>query len=147
MAINNYHEITGTLYAKKVRKVIGKQAKNLGKEYEFYYYIVEVPTRKTWTADGAEKSVEKKELVKFKLPMGMSPDDFEVGDNVFIGFNITGREFERNDGSGKDVINENDLKTIKHTDVQTKSPLRETTFIPPSQQADAENDDDQDLPF
>lgn len=151
--INNEHEITGTLYGKKTRTAEGKKATNLGKVYEFYYFIVEVPTRKTWTSDGKEKSVEKKELIKFKLSMGMNPDDFEVGDHIFVRFTITGREFEKKDGSGKDVINENEIKLIKITDTQidkdktaqtSQTPKRDTTFMPAQQSNDNE---DENLPF
>lgn len=150
MALNNEHEIIGTLYGKITRTAEGKKANNMGKLYSFFYYTVEVPTMKTWTTDGKEKIVEKKELIKFKLPMGMSPDDYEVKDHLLIRFTITGHEFDKKDGSGKDVMNENEIKSIKFADIErgkanpVDAPKRDTTFIP---QAGNNTNNDDDLPF
>jgi len=148
--INNEHTVTGTLYSKITRTAEGKKPANMGKIYEFYYYIIEAPTRKTWTADGKEKVVEKKELIKFSLPMGMSPDDFDVTDHVEIRFSITGREWTNKQGE-KDVINENKISHIKFADIKTdegnvvRNPKKDDVFVPPTYKDEPEEESD--LPF
>jgi hypothetical protein len=151
---NNEHEVTGTLYSKITRTAVGKKTTNAGKVYEFYYYVIEVPTIKVWSVEGKEKRVEKKELIKFKLPMGMSPDDFERGDHIFVRFTITGREWEKKDGSGKDVINENEIKLIKFADIESgqtdsrHNPNREKVFVAPTVNENVpDNNQEDDLPF
>lgn len=151
MVINNEHPITGTLYSKITRTATGKKAKNLGKIYEFYYYILEVPTRKTWTVEGKERSIEKKELIKFSLPQGVNPDDFAVGDHLKLAFTITGNEWVNRDGV-KDVINENKILRIGFDDIQNgasdsrHNPGREKVFVPQSMNTESNIDDDN-LPF
>ncbi len=144
--------VIGTVYSKITRKAEGKKASNMGKVYEFFYYMVEAPTVKRWTADGKEKSVTKKEIIKFSLPMGMNPDDFEVADPVEIDFTITGREWIKSDGT-KDVINENKITNIKFAPVQGEDG-KTTRYVPKNremspipQPRDINYDYNEDLPF
>lgn len=114
--IENDFRLKGTLYAKDVRKWVGK--KDPTKEGETHYYIVEVPTRKTWMDGEKERSITKTEFIKMKIPWRMSPDDFEIKDQIEMGFYISGREYDKKDGAGKGWINENEITTIKHSERQ-----------------------------
>lgn len=154
---NNEHRLTGTLYSKLTRRVVGTKAKNKGKEFEFYYYIVEAQSmiRKTEAKDDKINNIAftKKDLVKFSLPYGMSIDEFDIGDPVDIAFTITGREWTNKEGV-KDVINENKITYIRFADIKTDEgkPKKDMTFVPPQFKPASESslgspDVEDDLPF
>jgi hypothetical protein len=154
MKYPNEFTIDGTLYHKETRTVVGK--KDPTKNYDFNSYVLEIDSPMTWQKDGREITTVKKELVKFALPFGFPPETFSIGDFVQVRFKLTGREFDKRDGTGKGYSTEPQATYIKHGDldandarpvaqVAKEKTKEENVFIPPDPKG--EWDDTSDLPF
>lgn len=148
----------GTLYNKVFKEVTGNKTHNKGKKYQIWSYIIEVKRRKEWTEQKDDRTLErnttKSVLVKVKILMGMNPDDYMIGDHIIITYYTEGKEWEKKDGTGKDVFNETVMKSIKFAPIQNgetdsrHSPEREKVFVTPQNQDKSNTEDNEDdLPF
>jgi len=148
----NEFTISGTLYDKPVRKWVS-EAK--GTNGEFFYYVLDIPTPTRWNDDktGKERSTIKYNLVKFMLPKGFDPAEFEIKDEITIEFKLDGHEYAKRDGSGKDYGLELKATRISFSDINRKHINRDKVFVTPQQQASSSVPDKEDpndfdnLPF
>jgi len=148
----NDHKVDGVLYAKHVRTWENKVK---GTHGEFLYYVLEIPTPKSWTEKAkkegekdSQKFIVKKDLVKFMLPRGFDPDTFEMADPLTIEFSLSGKEYAKKDNSGKDYFLELNATNIRFTDINRKRVNKDDTFTgAPLVTPDDNNPNNDDLPF
>jgi hypothetical protein len=145
--------VDGILYAKPIRKWSNASKGTSG---QFEYYVLEIATPKRWEVEGKERSVTKKELVKFLLPRGQDLDAYSIGDALTIAFTLSGREYaSTRSETGKDFGLELNATSVKFSDINRErtNPKRDPVFQTPEDKAkisdpeSGNNDIPDDLPF
>jgi len=128
----NEFTISGTLYDKPIRKWTSEAKGTSG---SFLYYILDIPTPTRWNDDktGKERSTIKYNLVKFLLPKGFDPAEFEIKDEITIDFKLDGHEYAKRDGSGKDYGLELKATRISFSDINRRHVNRDKVFVTPDQ--------------
>ena len=141
----------GTIYAKNVRKVVGK--KDPTKEYEFRTIVLEVKTTKEVKRDDKIQYISKTNLLEFDIASWIDIEDYSVGDYIDIRFIIEGVEYNKKDGE-KGYMNKLKTTYIKYADIDSGDGKKASSkYTPPTQREevfvvpDPEDVDQGDLPF
>lgn len=151
--------LSGIIYSKETKTWPNKN-KDLP-DHEFYSFILE--------AEFGDQGRTLKSLPKFTLKMGLTFEEYAIGDHVEIDYYPLRKEIKKKDGSGTWWKEENVVLFMKFSDIQSpEKPKKdakirvpsmsdvselentatvEDVFIPKRPSQMVEIDDESDLPF